>query len=421
MEETPAPDPFLAYLDEELVNCLLLPVLIGDLSTRALWRQHPRLPELQADIEAICGLTRGDMVALSKCNHDRARIAREFVLRPARLHAFMALGMALWDSPLRQTPFLQFLDTIEGSDDDLPDQTAEWVFGVMESREEPKWLDFAVDFEPSAAFVAHYLRGPDAEPTIAAERAFLEEAPDLVMRTGEELRWRRLQLEGVIGRAGEVLRGIGEAERLLLAADNPQTDEADTDEELRAYYHEQWLAIDVKPLTRAALAFGLLSARSWYRYAALPFARAAGELRWLRRQDAVEALRHRLQGLTFDDPQDQTTGVMCAFSLAELLTMYQSLESLALAAINDLLPAITALSAQDVPSAGSDSFSMATTVLTDVLDVSHPFGEFFYQNVPAYARLLEEELTEDDDRQELARARAEIAALAELATSPGAV
>ena len=424
MKETPAPDPFLAYLDEDLVNCLLLPVLIGDLSTRALWRRHPRLPELQADIEAISGLTRSDVVTLSACNNDRARIACEFVLRPARLHAFMALGAALWDSPLRETPFLRFLDEVEGSETEQPDQTAAWVFDFMESRQEPPWLDFPADFEPSAEFVAHFLRAPDAVPTPEVERAFIESAPEVVTRTGDELRWRRLQLESVIGRAGEVLRTIGEAERILLAPDNPQTDEADTDEGLRAYYHDECLELDVKPLIRAMLAFGLLSARSWYRYSALPFARAAGELRWLRRQDAVEALRKRIEGLAYADPQDMTTGVTCSFSLAELLTLYQSLESLALAAINDLLPAITALrvqDGQDQPAEISDSFPVATAVLTDVLDVGHPFGQFFYRNVPTFVRFLEDQLTVADDREELARARAEIAALAELATSPGAV
>ncbi len=194
MEATPTPDPFLARLDAALVNCLLLPVMLGDLSARALARQHPQMPQLLADIEEISGLTLPDLAALSACSNDRPRIACEFVLRPARLHAFMALGVALWNSPLRNSPFLRFLDAVEDPETELPADNAEWVFGFMENPEERQWRDFPPDFEPTPAFLAHYLRPTGAVPDPAAERAFVEPAPDVRLRTGEELRWRRSAL-----------------------------------------------------------------------------------------------------------------------------------------------------------------------------------------------------------------------------------
>ncbi len=419
MEETPTPDPFLARLDSDLVNCLLLPVMLGDLSARALARQHPQMPQLLADIEEISGLTLPDLAALSACSNDRPRIACEFVLRPARLHAFMALGVALWNSPLRDSPFLRFLEAVEGADTGLPDNTAEWVFSFMEDNEERQWLDFPTDFEPTPAFLSYFLRPTDAAPDPAAERAFVESVPDVRLRTGEELRWRRLQLESVISRAGEVLRAIGEGEHILLMPGTPSTDEADANPDLHEYYHGPCTEIEITPILRIMLAIALLSARNWRFYAVLPFARAASQLRWLRRQDAVEALRQRIDGLEFANPMDLTTSIECTFSLAELLTLYHALESLALVAISDLLPVISGLRAQDPPER-SGNFPTVTASLTKMLDVSNPFGQLFYRNVPLFAQLFEEQLTRDDDREELAQARAEVATFAELATSEGA-
>ena len=421
MEEAPAPDPFLAHLDADLVNCLLLPVLLGDLGTRALGRQHPQMPELLADIAEISGLTLRDMAAVGECSNNRPLIAREFVLRPARLHAFMALGMALWNSPLRDSPFLRFLEKVEGSETGLPEGTAEWLFDFMEDNEERQWVDFPADFEPAPAFLMHYLRPTDAVPDPAAERAFLESAPDVRVRTGEELRWQRLQLESVIGRAGEMLRDTGEAERIRLMPDNPSTDDADADPDFHDYYHSPCVDMNITSGSRAMMAIALLSARNWHFFAMLPFARAASQLRWLRRQDAVEALRQRIDGLTYANPLDLTTSIRCTFSLAELLTLYHALESLALAAISDLLPVISGLQAESAPE-GSVNFPTVAASLTKLLDVSHPFGQLFYRNVSLFAQLLRNQLTDDDDdREELAQAHAEVAALAELATSEGAV
>lgn len=419
MEEAPTPDPFLVHLDEDMVNCLLSPTMIGDLGGRALMRRYPELPQLLADLEEACGLTLRDVATLSKCWQNRPLLGREFVLRPARLHAFMALAMALWRSPLRKTFFLEFLDEVDGPETALPDEAAEWVFGLMEDNEERRWTDFPADFEPSPAFLAHYLRSADATPTIDEERAFVLGLPDVVSRTSEDLHWRRVAVERVIGQAGELLRTIGEAERIVLAPDNPGTDEADADAELHDYYHGACVELTVTPLVRGVWGVALLSARHWHFYATLPFARAACRLRWLRRQEAVEALRQRISGIEYADQTNLETGEKCEFSLAELLTLYQSLESLALVAINDLLPTLAALRTQPAPSGRGESFLEVSALLHQLLDVSAPLGQAFYRSVPAFAQFLEDYLTQEDDREELAKARAEIAALAELTTAGG--
>ena len=198
-----------------------------------------------------------------------------------------------------------------------------------------------------------------------------------------------------------------------------------------ARYHDTVLHLHIRPGIRTLTLASLISGAYWFLDADVPFALAASRLRWLRRREAVLALQRRFTALKYISETDLTESVSLDLSLAELLTMYQAQESLALAMINDdILPAIAALP-QNQPKprppqpgeaeldADIDSQEYVHWMQEELAPDSM-LADLFFANVPLFAEILSERFR-GDEAADFAAARAEIAALAELATSPGAV
>lgn len=439
MKEAAAPDPYLAAIDESTVAGLHLLLVVSGTHVRALWHPHPHLEPLLAEIETITGLTQADVLDFSSAPQTMATAAREAVLRPGRLHLFIALGLALRDSPLRESPLVPDQKSEKlSSTDDMVRHIAERLFAWREADGDAEHMDLPRGYAIPDALMWQIVRAratratetPEPGPT-EADLAAAGMPDELLTRTGEELRWARLRLERTIEDAGAELAAAAAADRTVLALDNPAPDEADRDDpDARDYYHDPWFELSVSPLVRVIMGMALMAGEFWYVDATLPFARKASELRWLRRRPAVRALRERLDTLPFVDANDLMEKITVNFSLSELLTMYQAFESLALAGINELLPAFGALHARQRAHARKDGEEPTEIEdedapdradwLGDSLDPTDTFGRFFYQSVSGFAQILELNLT-GDYAADLAAARAEVAALAELAVSDGAV
>ncbi len=444
MDEAETPDPYVRAIPENILACLHFMLVISRAGAHALWKPRPQLGGLLAEVAALTNLTAADEAALSAYGDSMPAIAREAMLRPARLYNFIALGMAVQESALNESPMLPSLAKLGSLD--TARQGAQMIFQVLEANETGELIDFPEDFDPlgpggiwtdeaQAARAARLAAGEEDDEAEGDDDDEDEDnddsRPRMVMTPVDELRLNRLQLESLLLRAAPLLRAVADADRAMLTPDAGHAPDPADDPADHARYHATVLQLHIRPGIRALALTSLISGAYWYLDADVPFALAASRLRWLRRRDAVLALQQRFTELKYASKTDLTEAVSMDLSLAELLTIYQAQESLALALINeDILPAIAALPHNqpkatrpqpDETESDTDSDSRGYIHwVQQELAADSMLIDLFFANVPLFAEILSERL-QDDEAADFAAARTEIAALAELATSPEAV
>ena len=402
-----APDPYVARIPEGMLMAVRYLLMVSAQGTWALWRTPhtavPQLAPLVAELENLTGLTSADIVALSEAANSSPGTAREMILRSGRLYLFMAVGMHVYESPLYDSPLVP--PTPAGAALEEVLAQAQALFQLLEATEGGQIGDYPSDYDPLDAPA-----DPD-DPT---------DTPQGTFYSVEELRLRRLQLQSLFEQAAPRLRTVVEIDRARLPADETPDAPDPTDS---AHHHEPGLRFAIRPMIRALAATALSTAAYWYLDAAVPFALAASRLRWLRNRAATYALAERFLALTYPEPDDMTAHVPIELSLAEILTLYQAQESVALALLSDdILPAILALYTPTAAARAGESITPPKYArwLSEELDPSSRLGELFLVNVPLFAEILTERLT-GSQVAAFADARTEVTALAELATSPGAV
>ena len=451
MEEVEIPDPYVQRIPENILACLRFMLIVSRSAVHALWKPRPQLSGLVAEVATLTHLTARDEAALTACGESMPAIAREAMLRPARLYRFIALGMAVYESALNESPMLPSLAKLDSLD--TARQGAQMIFQVLEANETGELIDFPEDFDPlgpggvwtdeaQAARAARLAAGEEeADDDEDDEDADDDDddydgddddsRPRMVMTPVDELRLNRLQLESLLMRAAPLLRVVADADRAMLTPDAGYAPDSADDPAHHARYHDTVLHLHIRPGIRTLTLASLISGAYWFLDADVPFALAASRLRWLRRREAVLALQRRFTALKYISETDLTESVSLDLSLAELLTMYQAQESLALAMINDdILPAIAALpqnqpkprppqpgEAESDADIGSQEYIQW---MQEELAPDSMLADLFFTNVPLFAEILSERFR-GDEAADFAAARAEIAALAELATSPGAV
>ncbi len=336
----PAPDPsdeaaFEAHL-QELIAALPAP-LLNNLhilltgcvqATLALWREPGVTPEMIAEAEELSGLTEAHVRALSQVQGPQG-VGRVLLTAPVRLHALTALGLALLDTPLLDR-FTKFME--RPSADFAPGtwpriRAAAHDIGTKLMRQFEERTDGALY---------------DVEDLLAERRGDLPDAPRY---GGEELRLRRLQLEGFVARTladyvppftaaddDDDRDGQHDAHNdhaaaprpnpaQLLAPDAPETaSDGFTRPFMTTSFLESQLAM-MQLALRLPLALHLLPDHR--------FGEAARTLRWLRHRPALETLLLRLENLA---PETKIE-----FSAAELIRLYQATQFTALALVGDVM------------------------------------------------------------------------------------
>ncbi len=410
-------------------------LVVGGMSARALWRREPNVvPQLRplvAALQELTGLTAADGEALRACSKSADDTAREALLRPGRFYLFIAVGLAAYESALVGSPLLP----LPSGDDPmgLAHEMAEQVYAMIENNPSGEVTDLPVDFDPFAHGHDPFESAAAAADAAAAAAAGGDDTADAAgsalvqMYPVEELRLIRWQLGTLFAHHAPALREVVLADCAIYAPDDAETPDQADDPAYHDFYHERWLSITVSFTLRALATASLVTSAYWFLSAAVPFARAAAGLRWLCRREATVALTKRLLALEFgNEDEDGEPEVEVELSLAEMLTLYQAQESVALAVLNDeILAAVSAVSPFEASDADFSESSGGlvrhhTEWLRHELEVSSDMGKLFMRNVPLFAALLAEHLT-DDDAAEFAKARTEVMALVELATSSGAV
>lgn len=414
MAENQAPDPYVQAIPEQILHCLRYMLLISSTAVRALWRPLPQLTPIVAEVETLTGLTEADLKTLTECAESLNLTAREAVLRPARLYTFIALGMALYESPLSNSPFIPSLDALDSRE--MARRGAQLVFEMIEDTPGGEVHNYPSGFE----FPLTEAAAPTQEPQLeqAADETSEELEVQVEVYPVEDLRLMRLQLESLIEQAAPQLSTVIEIDQIRLPVSADQSPDQADDPAFHDFYHTPCMTLGIRPAIRALTIMSLAAGAYWHLDAMVAFARAAAGLRWLRRHEAVLTLQDRLLALTYESEEDLTESISVAFSLAELLTMYQAMESLALAVLNDaIMPAIQAANEHAGKGLGNANYMQW---FQPGGDDDGRLGDLFFRNVPVFAEILTERL-EGEQAQAFAAARTEIAALAELATSPDAV
>lgn len=321
----PAPDPadeaaFEAHLQQMIAG---LPVpLLNNLhilltgcvqATLALWREPGVEPDAIAEAEALSGLTEARVRAISQIQ-DASAVGRLLLTAPVRLHALTALGLALLDTPLLDR-FTRFMERPGG--DFAPD-----TWGRIREAARDIGTKLMTQFEERTNGALY-----DVEDLLAERAGDLEEAPRY---TGDVLRLRRLQLEGLVARsladyeAPEAATGAVPDDLSSTSASIPDAPEA-ADESfqqplLSISFLESQLAM-LQLALRLPLALRLLPDHR--------FGEAARTLRWLRQPAAMETLLARFEELT---PE-----TVIALSAADLLRLFQGAQFTALALVGDVM------------------------------------------------------------------------------------
>ena len=440
MEETPAPGRFEERISPDMLLAFRRLLMIGGMAARALWRSPPdavpQLRPLVAALEDLTGLTAADGEALYACIQSPDAMAREAMMRPGRFYLFIAVGLAACESALVGSPLLPL--TLGASGLAATNEMAEAVYKVIESTENGEVADLPLDFDPFA-----HGHDPFGEPAAAGETAETtardddddddDDNPDdddhraFRIYSVDELRLIRWQLGTLFTHHEAALQQVVLADCVVYtpnaaAGPDPADDPANDD-----FYHDRRLGITINIVLRGIAIACLITSAYWFLSAAVPFARAAARLRWLRRRAAIDELMQHLNALDYpDDDTGTPPTVRLSLSLAEMLTLYQAQESVALALLNgEVLAAVEALSPSQPPPVDDDDapgngWLNHIRWLRHELEVSSDLGRMFLHNVSLLGGLMQQHLT-GDAAAAFAEARAEVAALAELAASPGAV
>lgn len=281
----------------------------------SLWREPGVDAEVIAEAEALTRLTEERVREMSQLRLPE-ELGRLLLTAPVRLHAVTALGLALLDTPLI-TRFERFMEQPErGTSADT------WTRIVEASRDIGQKL--MLQFEERTPGTLY-----DVEDVLAERAGDLDEAPRY---SGDDLRLRRLQIDGLVARSlADYVPPAADAdddddadvssEGVDRFETRPDADDADTD----PFFSEPYLQMGfIEP----QLAMLQLALRLPLALRLLPehrFGQAARQLRWLRREKAMQALLTRLE--------DAKPEESIEFSLAELLSLYQGAQFVALALV----------------------------------------------------------------------------------------
>lgn len=428
---TPDASPDEADFENQLTRMIadLPPTLLHNLhilltgctqGALSLWREPGVAPEVIAEAEALTRLTEERVREMSQLRLPE-ELGRLLLTAPVRLHAVTALGLALLDTPLI-TRFARFMEKPErGTSADT------WLRIVAASHDIGQKL--MTQFEertPGALY--------DVEDVLAERAGDVEDAPRY---SGEDLRLRRLQIEGLVVRsladyvppaaaydddddddADDTVSadGVNQFEtRPDADADAADTDPFFTEPYLQMGFIEPQLAM-LQLALRLPLAMRLLPDHR--------FGQAARQLRWLRRQAALQALLTRLEDAVPEAPLE--------LSLAELLSLYQGTQFVALALVGNVMQDLDAFLENRRPADGADMLTDAEGAeSSEKLHLSAFFDaepdeegdsprRAIYGMVEGFVGVVREALDteiedeQSDERDELNAAQAEID---ELATS----
>jgi hypothetical protein len=280
----------------------------------ALWREPGVDPSAVDELEILTGLSEERVRELSLLREPED-VGRVLLTTPVRLHALTALGLALLDTPLLDR-FTRFMER------PATDHSAETWTRIREAARDigPKLMTQFEERTPGPLY--------DVEDILAERNGDLPEAPRM---TGDDLRLKRLQIEGLVLRtfgdyvAPDSAANLSRASEDVSYPPEPDPDPTDDDPDFQDPYLmmsflEPQLAM-LQLAVRLPLALRMLTEHR--------FGEAARTLRWLRQTESMQGLLTRLEALR---PEQEIE-----LSLADLLRLYQGTQFMALALVGDVM------------------------------------------------------------------------------------
>lgn len=304
----------IADLPDSLLHNMRILLAGCTQSALSVWREPGVPDDVVAEVEALTSLTEERVRAMNEAT-DPPILGRLLLTAPCRMHAVVSLGLALFDTPLldRLTDFFNHRASLEAGTWERIQQAARDIGGNLLKNLEERTPGPLYDVED----IQHERTDDDFE------------APRY---TGNDLLLRRLRIEGLVERVfrhWETPLAIGDA--APAAADAGEVAVAPPYAlEDAEFFTEPYLEM---PFLAPQLAMLQLAVRMPLILHLLPehrFGERVGRLRWLRDPARLRALAERLVGVT---PEEEPVQL----SLADLLTLLQGSQFVALALVGDVM------------------------------------------------------------------------------------